>query len=255
MKILLVGCGKMGSALLNGWKAYSDLEISILDPSLPNAYKNPNEMENKLFDIMVLAVKPQILNDVCEQLKTSHIRSSLIISIAAGKTLKNLENIFSSQQAIIRTMPNLPATIGQGMTVGIKNRNVNSDQKVKAQSLLEVLGKFEWIEDENLMDTVTAVSGSGPAYVFLLIEELAKAGIFHGLPADLATKLARQTVIGSSELIANQPDLSAETLRQNVTSPGGTTEAALNILMSENGLGRLMDQAIEAATKRSRELS
>lgn len=244
----------MGFALLNGWKSNSDLDISVLDPSLSSAYKSPDEIPDKSFEIIVLAIKPNILNEVCEDIKNAGISFSFVISIAAGKTLENIEKVLGSDKAIIRTMPNTPAMIGQGITAAIQNKNIQPHQIDTTSSLLKNLGKLEWIEDEKLMDAVTAVSGSGPAYVFLLIEELAKAGISHGLPPELAMNLARQTVIGSAALAADQAD-TAETLRKNVTSPGGTTEAALKVLMADDGLGQLLDRAVDAATKRSRALS
>lgn len=245
----------MGSALYGGWKDNPDYAISILDPSEAGAYKSPDEIANKSFDIIVLAVKPQIMDEACQSLRSAKIISSLYVSIAAGKSLKFFEDIFGADVAVIRTMPNTPAMIGQGITIGIANKNITTDQKVITENLLKVSGTFEWISDETLMDAVTALSGSGPAYIFLLIEELAKAGIAAGLPKDLAVKLARQTVIGSAALAAHQSDVPASTLRKNVTSPGGTTEEALKILMAENGLGDLMNHAVQAALKRSRELS
>lgn len=251
-KILLVGFGKMGSAIYEGLRKRRTLEISVLDPSLNKTLSG----SEKAFDIIILAVKPQLMDYVCKDLLTKKIAASLVISIAAGKTLKSFENIFGDRSAIIRTMPNTPALVGKGMTVGIANRNVTPVQKEIAAGLLGSLGAFEWLENEKLMDAVTALSGSGPAYVFLLIEEMAKAGIAQGLPPDLALKLARETVIGSAALAEAQPTISAETLRVNVTSPGGTTEAALKVLTDEKkGLSPLMKAAIDAATKRGRELS
>ncbi len=241
----------MGSALLAGWESYPGLKISVLDPTLG---KTISESE-KLFDVIVLAVKPQLMDYVCRDLASKGISSSLFISIAAGKTLKSLENNLWSGAAIIRTMPNTPALIGQGVTVGVSNKYVSADQREQAASLLKALGHFEWLEDEKLMDAVTAVSGSGPAYVFLLIEELAKAGIAQGLPQELALTISKQTVIGAAALAAARADTPVETLRNNVTSPGGTTEAALKILMDRNGMAALMKTAVAEATKRSRELS
>lgn len=245
----------MGSALYQSWKKNSDLQISILDPSEPAAYKNASQLGNKIFDIIVLAVKPQVMDEVCRELISTEIQSSLYISIAAGKSLKLFEDIYGSPTAIIRTMPNTPALIGQGMTVAVANKNTSPEQRLIAENLLKVSGEFEWIEDETLMDAVTAVSGSGPAYVFLLIEELAKAGQAAGLPEDLSMKLARQTVIGSAALAGSEKNIPASILRENVTSPGGTTEAALKILMAENGLSEVMTRAVQAAVQRSRDLS
>ena len=155
---------------------------------------------------------------------------------------------------VVRAMPNTPAAIGRGITVAVAAKPVNAEQRAIADALLRATGAVEWIDDEALMDAVTAVSGSGPAYVFLLAEELARAGVAAGLPADLAAKLARDTVAGSGELL-HRSDLDAATLRQNVTSPGGTTAAALDVLMGEDGMEELMTRAVAAATKRSKELA
>ena len=170
----------------------------------------------------------------------------------AGTTIAMLDTVCGGN--IVRAMPNTPAAIGRGMTVAVAAKGVNEKQRTMADALLRATGAVEWIDDEALMDAVTAVSGSGPAYVFLLAEELARAGVSAGLPADLAAKLARETVAGSGELL-HRSDLDAATLRQNVTSPGGTTAAALNILMGEHGLKELMTRAVAAATKRSQELA
>src|SRR5206468_12097593 len=156
--------------------------------------------------------------------------------------------------AIVRAMPNLPASIGRGITVAVANARVSARQRDLAEKLLGAIGAVEWVADEGLLDAVTAVSGSGPAYVFLLAETLAAAGVAAGLPADLSARLARATVAGSGELL-HRSALDAATLRQNVTSPGGTTAAALDVLMAKNGLGALMDKAVAAATRRSRELA
>ena len=155
---------------------------------------------------------------------------------------------------VVRAMPNTPAAIGRGITVAVAADNVSAAQRATADALLRATGAVEWVDDESLMDAVTAVSGSGPAYVFLLAEEMARAGIEAGLPADLATKLARETVAGSGELLRRSEQDSA-TLRQNVTSPGGTTAAALEVLMGKDGMAQLMIRAIAAATKRSIELA
>ena len=172
----------------------------------------------------------------------------------AGKTLASIARGLPAQAAIIRTMPNTPAAIGRGITVAVGNARVKPAQRTLADRLLAAIGAVEWVDDERLLDAVTAVSGSGPAYVFLLAEALARAGSAAGLPADLAARLARATVAGSGELLNRSP-LAAETLRQNVTSPGGTTAAALDVLMGADGLAPLMARAVAAATRRSRELA
>jgi pyrroline-5-carboxylate reductase len=178
----------------------------------------------------------------------------VVVSIMAGRTLAFLQSPLPRATAIVRAMPNTPAAIGRGITVAVGNKHVTSAQKELADRLLAATGAVEWITDEAHMDAVTAVSGSGPAYVFLLAEALARAGVAAGLPEALAEKLARLTVAGSGELLNNTPE-DAATLRQNVTSPGGTTAAALAVLMAEDGLAPLMQRAVAAATKRSRELA
>ena len=244
----------MGSALLAQWKKNPTYQVFVLDPSAKGSYATLDTLPGKQFNIIVLAVKPQVMDEVLVEL-TKRVTTSLVVSIAAGKSLKYLESKFPSGQPIIRTMPNTPTLVGKGVTVACGNQNVNKIQVDVTKALFLSSGKFEWITDENLMDAVTALSGSGPAYVFLLIEKMAKAAVAQGLPADLAIRLARQTVIGSAALAENQAETPAETLRKNVTSSGGTTEAALEVLLADDELGKLMDRAIAAAAKRSRELS
>jgi pyrroline-5-carboxylate reductase len=176
-----------------------------------------------------------------------------VLSIMAGRTIGFLDKALPGA-AIVRAMPNTPAAIGRGITVACPNGKVSARQRKLASELLSAIGKVEWASDETLMDAVTAVSGSGPAYVFLLAEAMTKAGIGAGLPADLATTLARETVAGSGELLHRSP-LDAATLRQNVTSPGGTTAAALAVLMGPGGFDELLTKAIAAATRRGRELA
>ena len=178
--------------------------------------------------------------------------STLVVSIMAGTPIAALEAICGG--SVVRAMPNTPAAIGRGITVAVAASNVSAAQRAVADALLRATGSVEWVDDENLMDAVTAVSGSGPAYIFLLAEELARAGVEAGLPAELATKLARETVAGSGELL-HRSDLSSATLRKNVTSPGGTTAAALEVLMGADGMQQLMIRAVAAATQRSKELA
>lgn len=255
--VTLVGCGKMGSAMVRGWVATKAADtIYVIEPSgLPGDLQNmPNvELVEQTMpsDIIVLAVKPQMMDAVC---KTLDPGSATILSIAAGQKIANFEKHFGASQPIIRAMPNTPAAIGEGITVAVANKNVTYNVRKIAGGLLQAMGHIQWIEDESLMDAVTALSGSGPAYVFYLIEVLAKAGEASGLAPDFAMTLARQTVIGSAALAGYDADTSAETLRKNVTSPGGTTEAALKVLMD----GRMQDlfsEALAAATARSKELS
>ncbi len=256
-RLLLVGCGKMGGALLDGWRQqHSGLSITVIDPAYPDAdFKDALSVSGS-FDCVILAVKPQVMTQTLEQIAHLVSPSTLILSIAAGKPISFFEQAFGDNHPVIRVMPNTPAAIGCGMSVLCANSHVTSAQKNLATVLMSSVGLVEWLDDENLMDAVTALSGSGPAYIFHLIEALANAGQSVGLSAELAMKLARQTVIGSGLLAQQNPDTDAATLRQNVTSPGGTTEAALKVLMDkESGLVELMTRAVIAARNRGCELS
>jgi pyrroline-5-carboxylate reductase len=263
--VLLVGAGKMGGAMLEAWlkRGLPGASLSVLDPA-PSAEitalaagqginLNPRSTMTPP-KIAVVAVKPQAMDAVLAEVAPRIPTSCAVVSVAAGKTIANLDRHFPDGQPIIRTIPNTPAAIGRGITVCVANGNVTPDQRDGATALLEAGGDVAWIADEELMDAVTAVSGSGPAYVFLLAECLAEAGAAAGLPADLAAKLARVTVSGAGELM-HRSDLDPATLRKNVTSPGGTTEAALRILMGDKGLSALMTAAVAAATKRGKELA
>lgn len=269
LSLALIGCGKMGSALLRGWLASGRVKhVYILDPGgLPDEFEDEVPGRITFYDkaetfagarppasVFVIAVKPQIMDAVCSTIKRAIPPGSLVLSIAAGQTIAKFENYFGSTQAIIRSMPNTPAAIAKGVTVGCPNDHVTPAQRQCADELLKAVGIVEWVEDEALLDAVTALSGSGPAYIFLLIEAMAQAGVKAGLDEDFAMTLARQTVIGSAALAAAE-DTPASVLRQNVTSPGGTTAAALSVLMAEGGMQDLFDRAIEAAAKRSKELS
>lgn len=269
LSLALIGCGKMGSALLRGWLASGRIKhVYILDPGgLPDEFEDEVPGRITFYDkpetfagarppasVFVIAVKPQIMDDICHAIKKAIPAEALVLSIAAGQTIAKFENYFGGTQPVIRSMPNTPAAISKGMTVGCPNTHVSPAQKSLADELLKAVGMVEWLDDETLMDAVTAVSGSGPAYIFLLIEAMAAAGEKAGLEKDFAMKLARQTVIGSAAL-AEAENTPAETLRKNVTSPGGTTAAALSVLMADEGMQDLFDRAIDAATRRSRELS
>jgi len=202
---------------------------------------------------MVIAVKPQTAPDVLPPLAALIDSKTVVVSIMAGRTLSFLEKHLPGAAAV-RAMPNTPAAIGRGITVGVGNRRVTASARKLAHALLAATGSVEWVADEALMDAVTAVSGSGPAYVFLLAEAMAQAGAAAGLPAALAEKLARETVAGSGELL-HRSELPAATLRQNVTSPGGTTAAALDVLMGNEGVAPLMTRAVAAATRRGKDLA
>jgi len=265
--LLLVGAGKMGGALLDGWLArgISAKDVGILDPYIdtPRAAalasagaavaRAAAEAAGRAYRVIVLAVKPQSMADVLSEVAPLAGRETVIVSIAAGVRLARLEAAFAAGQPVVRTMPNTPAQVARGVTVSIANPHVSGAQRSVVDALLSAVGKTSWIEDEALMDAVTAVSGSGPAYVFLLAECLSAAARRAGLSAELAELLGRETVAGAGALLAASP-LAPGVLRENVTSPGGTTAAALAVLMAEDGLGPLMVRAVEAARKRSAEL-
>ena len=260
--LVLAGAGKMGGALLTGWLAggLKPAQVTVIEPfpaeetralAARGLHLNPSAAP-KPADVLVLAVKPQTFVEAAPALSPFVASSTLVLSIMAGRTLGSIAQACGG--AVVRTMPNTPAAIGRGMTVAVAAPHVSPAQRTLAASLLTATGNIAWVDDEALMDAVTAVSGSGPAYVFLLVEELARAGVAAGLPEALAMTLAPETVTGSGELLHRSP-LDAATLRQHVTSPGGTTAAALAVLMGENGLRTLMQRAVAEATRRSRELA
>jgi pyrroline-5-carboxylate reductase len=262
--VALVGAGKMGSALLEGWVGLGidPARLVVIEPQPAASIAvlagrglrvNPDAASLRA-DAVVIAVKPQIAPDIMANVAALVSPSTVVVSIMAGRTIGFLTGVLPRDTAVIRAMPNTPAAIGRGITVAVPNARVTPPQRQLADALLAATGAVEWVGDETLMDAVTAVSGSGPAYVFLLAETLARAGAKAGLPADLAARLARATVAGSGELLHRSP-LDAATLRHNVTSPGGTTAAALDVLMAADGLDPLMERAIAAATRRGRELA
>jgi pyrroline-5-carboxylate reductase len=262
--LLLVGAGKMGGAMLEGWLALgmAARNVVVIEPQPAGEIAaltgrglrlNPPPGDIGEVSALVLAIKPQTAPEVMPSLQPYVGASTVVVSIMAGRTLRFLEQALPGA-AMIRAMPNTPAAIGRGITVAVPNSRVVSVQRALVHALLSAVGQVEWVDDEALMDAVTALSGSGPAYVFLLAEAMARAGAAAGLPTELAETLARATVAGSGELLARSP-LAAAALRQNVTSPGGTTAAALDVLMGKDGLERLMVEAVAAATRRSRELA
>jgi len=266
-RLILLGAGKMGGAMLDGWTArgLKPKQLVVIDPQAGKAIKalakrglalNPKPGPKAKADAaaIVIAVKPQMAAEAIPPVGLYVGKSTLVVSIMAGRTIGFLERILPPGSAIVRAMPNTPAAISRGITVAVPNAKVSARQRRLATDLLAAIGKVEWVKDEALIDAVTAVSGSGPAYVFHLVEAMTKAGIAAGLPADLASRLARETVAGSGELL-HRSELDAATLRQNVTSPGGTTAAALAVLMGPDGFDALLTKAIAAATKRSRELA
>ena len=265
LTLLLVGCGKMGGALLDGWLASGSVaRVVVVEPNDFGATAGhervlrcagADALPSRLApDVVVLAVKPQVLGGVVPDYRRFVGPATVFLTIAAGKPIRWFEEQLAPAAAVVRAMPNTPASVGRGVTVTCANAAVTEGQREACEMLLRAVGDVAWIDDEALMDPVTAVSGSGPAYVFLLIEALAAAGVKAGLPEELAMRLARATVAGSGEL-AHRSIEAAGTLRRNVTSPGGTTEAALKVLMAGDGLQPLMDRAVAAATKRAGELA
>ncbi len=269
-RIVLVGCGNMGYALLGGWcdrragNACAS-EIVVVEPEAERRQRAGDKFivatlegpaglpEPDATDVIVIAVKPQVLATVVPAYAAYARAGALIISIAAGRTLAALQSLLGGG-AIVRAMPNTAAAVRAAITVVCANSTVTAAQRARAADLLSVVGDVAWIEDEALLDAVTAVSGSGPAYVFLLTECLTDAAIAAGLPAPLAAQLARATVVGAGRLL-DVTDAPAATLRHGVTSPGGTTAAALAILCGTHGLAELMTAAVAAAADRSRELA
>ncbi len=264
--LVLVGAGKMGGAMLEGWlKGGADPKrIAVLDPAVSiemtamtgarGIRLNPPVKDIVDAEVVVIAVKPQVMEDVLPPLVSLARSKPLFLSVAAGKTIASFERHFGGDAAVIRSIPNTPAAVGRGITAMVANDNVSAARMQLARALLTAIGEVVTVDDEAMIDAVTAVSGSGPAYVFYVTECMAAAGVKAGLPAELSMQLARATVAGSGELM-RVSGTEASVLRQNVTSPKGTTYAALQVLMGENGLQPLFDAAIAEATKRSRELA
>jgi len=263
--LVLVGAGKMGGSMLEGWLkvGMNPSGVTVIDPRPSDEMARfcsekgiaLNPVQPSAPDVLVLAIKPQMLDEAAPALNACLGPRTLVISILAGKTIGNVKARLPAASAIVRAMPNLPASIGRGATGAAANGQVSERQRLMADALLSSNGIVEWLPSEDLIDAVTALSGSGPAYVFHLVECLAEAGAAAGLPADLAQRLARATVTGAGELLF-QSDLPPATLRQNETSPGGTTAAALEVLMRDpDGLKALMREAVAAAKRRAEELA
>lgn len=264
--LVLVGAGKMGGAMLEGWLAIGmkGTGITILDPApspeivtLAGAHDialNPPLAYVQVPNVTVLAIKPQMLDSVAPVLAAVVKPKSLVLSILAGKTIADLMARLPACGGVVRAMPNLPASVRRGVTAAAASSDVSDGHLIMADALLKAIGKVEWLPGEHLIDAVTAVSGSGPAYVFHMVEALAAAGVSVGLPADMAERLARATVEGAGELLYKL-DVPPGKLRQNVTSPGGTTAAALEVLMGDNGLTPLMRKTVAAAKARAGELA
>ena len=262
--LVLAGAGKMGGAMLTGWldAGLDPRRTTIIDPVPARAIVdlcaargialNPPDPEPGA--VLVLGIKPQGLEAAATGLDRLIGRDTLLVSILAGKTIADLRARLKRARAVVRAMPNLPASIGRGATGACASPEVSPEQRAAAEALFAANGAVAWLADEAQIDAVTAVSGSGPAYVFLLAETLAEAGIAAGLDPDVARALARATVAGAGALLDADPAEAAE-LRRNVTSPGGTTAAALDVLMRPDGLGALMREAVAAARRRAGELS
>ena len=267
ISLVLVGAGKMGGAMLAGWldMGLDAANVTVIDPGLPaemaelanskgfQLLASPEGVDAP--NIIVVAVKPQIMDAVLPELTSLVGQNTVIVSVAAGKPVSVFKAHFGEEALVIRAMPNTPAQVGRGMTAAYAAEGVDEAMRSITATLLSSMGHFVWVPSEELIDAVTAISGSGPAYVFHMVEAMAKAGEALGLDAETASILARQTVVGAGELM-HQSDLPASTLRENVTSPGGTTAAALSVLMAEkDGLPDLMERAAVAARDRSIELS
>lgn len=263
--LVLVGAGKMGGAMLAGWldRGLPADGVVVIEPRPSDeliafaaargvrlAAAAPAGLTARM---MVVAVKPQVLDAVLPPLRSLVGPETVVVSVVAGKTVAAFEAGLGANR-IVRTIPNTPSQVGRGITAAYAVAAVPEGDRDVVSALLATLGRLEWVDAEGLIDVATAVSGSGPAYVFHMVEALAAAGAAAGLPADLAARLARATVEGAGELLWQSPE-SPETLRKNVTSPGGTTAAALAVLMGEDGLTELMTEAVAAAAKRSRELA
>jgi pyrroline-5-carboxylate reductase len=264
VSILLIGAGRMGSALLKGWLSHGVKAISVVEPK-PSAqlrklaragkialFAAPSAIKRKP-SVCLVAIKPQVLKGEAPMLASFAQSGSLMISIAAGTSVEAMAKAWGKKARIIRAMPNTPGAVGAGITGLYAAKGVTAADKKRATALLSALGETVWVAKEALIDSVTAVSGSGPAYLFLMAEALTDAGVAEGLPRDQAEKFARATVAGAGALLAADKS-PASALREAVTSPGGTTAAALYVLMAEDGLVALMKRAVQAARKRAQEL-
>lgn len=261
-KLLLVGCGKMGGALLRGWlkAGLKPAQIAVFDPRpadwvcrLEAQGLSLNEMPNSL-EVVVVATKPQVMSQALPNLKSLGNGAALIVSIAAGTSIKTFKEMLGEETPIVRTMPNTPAAVGSGVTALIASAQVSADQRALSEALMRAVGETVFLSDEEQMHAVTALSGSGPAYVFAFTEALIRAGCDLGLSRELAEYLAIATIRGSGELMF-QSDENPEMLREQVTSPAGTTQAGLKVLLANSQLIDLMAATLIAASNRSKELS
>jgi len=262
--LVLAGAGKMGGAMLRAWlgRGYDPRKISVIEPrpspeiiELAQATGFAMAAPSRPPEILVLAMKPQNLGEAAAALAPFAGPDTVVISILAGKTIANIAARFPHATAIVRAMPNLAAAVGRGMAVLAASAAATPCQRGTAAALFAATGRVEWLAGEDLIDAATAVSGSGPAYVFYLTEALASAGAALGLPAGIAARLARATVEGAGELMFQCPESTSAELRENVTSRGGTTAAALEVLMAQDGLTALIERAAKAAKQRAAALS
>jgi pyrroline-5-carboxylate reductase len=258
--LLLIGCGKMGGAMLAGWRERGLGETIIVDPFATGPFPGATLLRDAAEipagfapAAVILATKPQEAPATLP-LHARFAGSAVFVSIMAGKTVAFMQGLLGAGSAVVRAMPNTPAAVRQGFTVAYAAPGVSAAQRALADTLLGATGEIAWVEEEGLLDPVTAVSGGGPAYVFLLAELLERAAVEQGIPADLARRMARSTVAGSGALLAASAEDAAQ-LRKNVTSPKGTTERALAVLMEEKAWPDHISRAIAAATARSRELA
>jgi pyrroline-5-carboxylate reductase len=261
--VMLVGAGKMGLALAQGWldgglppanlilidPAPAEATLALVEDYGLNLYPEASGIQP---NVVVVAVKPQIIDGVLEALRPVIGRHTVGLSIAAGIDIARLQRGLDTDR-VVRTMPNTPAQVGKGMTGAVAAPAVDEAAREGVGALLAAVGKVAWFDDEADIDALTAVSGSGPAYVFYLVEALAAAGEQQGLSPDVAMTLARQTIVGAAALLDADPTSAAQ-LRKNVTSPNGTTAAALEVLMAPDGLAPVLDRAVAAARRRSEEL-
>jgi pyrroline-5-carboxylate reductase len=264
--IVLVGAGRMGTALLKGWIARKLGPVVVVEPNpspeLRRLTKSKRisllgkieDVDASAVGVCVVAIKPQILRSEAARLRAFADQGALILSIAAGTSTQSFAKACGAKARIIRSMPNLPGSIGKGISALYATPKATPKDRAEAEALLAALGDVVWVKKETMIDTVTAVSGSGPAYVFLMVEALAAAAEREGLPRPLALKLARATIVGAGALL-DSTDKPAAELRRDVTSPGGTTEAALSVLMEQEALSVLIARAVEAARKRAHDLS
>ena len=265
--LVLLGAGKMGQAMLSGWLRHGlePSRITAIDPHLDQGGRallfregvphvaTPDGLASP--EALVLAIKPQTLESAAPGVRSLIGKDTLVLSILAGKRIADISSRLGTLAGVVRAMPNTPAAVARGISAAVVAPGTTARQRAMANALLASIGRVEWIDDEALIDPVTAVSGSGPAYVFLLVEALADAGTKAGLPPDLAMRLARATIEGAGELLFRDAKTEASMLRRNVTSPGGTTAAALDVLMGNDELSALMERAVAAASRRARELA